>query len=64
MPRGRPSRATVYSRLDAVIDELHNRLGGLPSPEEADFAPSKALDWVCQLHEELTLKFGDGSLDV
>lgn len=36
MPRGRPSRATVYARLDAVIDELR-RLGGLPSPEEADF---------------------------
>jgi len=33
--RGRPSRTTVYSRLDSALAELHNRLGGLPSPTEA-----------------------------
>lgn len=33
--RGRPSRASVYSRLDAALDELNERLGGLPSPKEA-----------------------------
>lgn len=35
MTRGRPPRATVYERLNAQIEELSQRLGGLPSPEEA-----------------------------
>ena len=34
--RGRPSRATVYARLDAAIAEFHERLGGLPSPTESE----------------------------
>lgn len=34
--RGRPSRAAVYERLRVQIGELHDRLGGLPSPGEAD----------------------------
>jgi hypothetical protein len=34
--RGRPSRATLYARLDTQIEELWQRLGGLPSPLEAD----------------------------
>ncbi|WP_067130985.1 Fic family protein [Microtetraspora malaysiensis] len=33
--RGRPSRATVYKRLDRALNELNQRLGGLPSPTEA-----------------------------
>jgi hypothetical protein len=33
--RGRPSRATVYQRLDRALAEMHQRLGGLPSPAEA-----------------------------
>lgn len=33
--RGRPSRATVYRRLDQALAELNQRLGGLPSPHEA-----------------------------
>ncbi|MBG0813080.1 Fic family protein [Planomonospora sp. ID82291] len=33
--RGRPSRATVYGRLDRALAELNQRLGGLPSPHEA-----------------------------
>ena len=37
MPRGRPTRASVYARLDASLHELRDRLGGLPSPEEAGF---------------------------
>ena len=36
MARGRPSRATVYARLDAAIVELRTRLGGLPSPKESE----------------------------
>jgi hypothetical protein len=34
--RGRPSRAAVYERLRIQIGELRDRLGGLPSPDEAD----------------------------
>lgn len=33
--RGRPSRASVYARLDHALGELNDRLGGLPSPKEA-----------------------------
>ncbi len=35
MARGRPSRKSVYARLDRQIDDLWNRPGGLPSPVEA-----------------------------
>jgi fido (protein-threonine AMPylation protein) len=34
--RGRPTRAAVYDRLRVQIGELRDRLGGLPSPGEAD----------------------------
>jgi fido (protein-threonine AMPylation protein) len=34
--RGRPSRAEVYKRLQVQIGELRDKLGGLPSPEEAE----------------------------
>ncbi len=34
--RGRPSRAAVYERLRVQIGELRDRLGGLPSPLEAE----------------------------
>lgn len=33
--RGRPPRSDVYERFATQIDELHDRLGGLPSPLEA-----------------------------
>ncbi|NJC62930.1 Fic family protein [Planosporangium flavigriseum] len=33
--RGRPSRASVYERLDRALAELNQRLGGLPLPKEA-----------------------------
>jgi hypothetical protein len=33
--RGRPSRASVYARLDRALAELNLRLGGLPDPREA-----------------------------
>lgn len=36
MTRGRPPRAAVYARLDEAIKDLNDRLGGLPSPAEAD----------------------------
>lgn len=34
--RGRPPRAAVYERLKVQIEELRERLGGLPSPDEAE----------------------------
>lgn len=34
--RGRPLRAEVYERFATQIGELHDRLGGLPSPLEAE----------------------------
>ncbi|MDT0264083.1 Fic family protein [Jatrophihabitans lederbergiae] len=33
---GRPSRSSIYQRLDEAITDLNDRLGGLPSPAEAD----------------------------
>ncbi len=34
-PRGRPPRQIVYERLDTQIEELWQRMGGLPSPAES-----------------------------
>jgi hypothetical protein len=34
--RGRPSRRTIFAQVDAAVAELHDRLGGLPSPTEAE----------------------------
>jgi fido (protein-threonine AMPylation protein) len=34
--RGRPAREEVYRRLDVQVGELRDRLGGLPSPLEAE----------------------------
>lgn len=36
MPRGRPSRVMVYQRLEEAVAELRERLGGLPTPAEAE----------------------------
>ena len=36
MARGRRSRQTIYDRLEEAIDDLRTRLGGLPSPAEAE----------------------------
>ena len=33
--RGRPPREDVYTRLHVQINELWDRMGGLPSPVEA-----------------------------
>ena len=35
MGRGRPSKASVYERLDHALAELNQRFGGLPNPHEA-----------------------------
>lgn len=34
--RGRRSREAIYAQLAASVEELHTRLGGLPSPIEAE----------------------------
>jgi hypothetical protein len=34
--RGRPTRDALHARLAFLVGELNNRLGGLPSPDEAD----------------------------
>ena len=36
MARGRRSRQTIYDRLDEAIADLRTRMGGLPSPAEAE----------------------------
>jgi Fic family protein len=54
MTRGRPSRATVYQRLDAAIDELSNRLGGLPSPKESETIWSDM--WHLEAHHSTALE--------
>ena len=36
MARGRPSRQAVYALLDEAIEDLRVRMGGLPSPAEAE----------------------------
>ena len=34
--RGRPIREAIYRQLDESVDELRSRLGGLPTPVEAE----------------------------
>ncbi|MGL5816588.1 MAG: Fic family protein, partial [Phycicoccus sp.] len=54
MARGRPSRATVYSRLDAALAELRDRLGGLPSPKESESIWSDI--WHLEAHHSTALE--------
>jgi len=54
MARGRPSRANVYRRLDAALDELRNRLGGLPSPKESETIWSDI--WHLEAHHSTALE--------
>jgi Fic family protein len=54
MARGRPSRATVYARLDSAIAELSDRLGGLPSPKESEYIWSDI--WHLEAHHSTALE--------
>lgn len=54
MTRGRPSRSTVYARLDAALGELRDRLGGLPSPTESDAIWSDI--WHQEAHHSTALE--------
>ncbi len=54
MPRGRPSRATIYDRLEAALAELRDRLGGLPSPTESEAIWSDI--WHLEAHHSTALE--------
>jgi Fic family protein len=54
MARGRPSRATIYARLDSAIGELNTRLGGLPSPKESEYVWSDI--WHLEAHHSTALE--------
>jgi Fic family protein len=54
MARGRPSRETVYRRLDASVAQLHARFGGLPAPEEASSIWSDI--WHLEAHHSTALE--------
>lgn len=54
MARGRPSRSTVYQRLDDAIAELRDRLGGLPSPKESETIWSDI--WHLEAHHSTALE--------
>ncbi len=43
---GRPSRVQIYANLDAAFAELRERMGGLPSPLEAEGI------WTAIWHQE------------
>jgi len=52
--RGRPSRATVYRRLASAIEELNDRLGGLPSPKESETIWSDI--WHLEAHHSTAIE--------
>lgn len=54
MARGRPSRATVYARLDSQLAELRARPGGLPSPEESAYVWADI--WHLEAHHSTALE--------
>ena len=54
MARGRPSRATVYARLDSQLAELRSRFGGLPSPEESAYVWADI--WHLEAHHSTALE--------
>jgi Fic family protein len=49
-----PSRATVYARLEAAVEELRSRLGGLPSPKESESIWSDI--WYQEAHHSTALE--------
>lgn len=52
--RGRPSRATVYARLERALTELNQRYGGLPNPIEAQAIWSDI--WQREAHHSTALE--------
>lgn len=54
MARGRPSRQTVYDQLARSLSDLHQRLGGLPSPHPAETIWSDI--WHLEAHHSTALE--------
>ena len=54
MPRGRPTRDTVYRRLTTAIIELNTKYGGLPTPREATRIWSDI--WYLEAHHSTALE--------
>lgn len=54
MARGRPTRTTVYARLEGLIEELHQRLGGLPKRGEAEYVWRDI--WHLEAHHSTALE--------
>lgn len=54
MARGRPSRQTVYNLLYEAIEDLRSRMGGLPSPAEAEQIWSEL--WHQEAHHSTALE--------
>ena len=51
---GRPTRQRVYERLDEAIAELRERMGGLPSPTEAEGIWTSI--WLQEAHHSTALE--------
>jgi Fic/DOC family len=51
---GRPSRQDVYDRLDSAIAEVRDRLGGLPTPDEARAIWDEL--WVHEAHNSTAIE--------
>lgn len=52
--RGRPSRAIIHQRLADLVDELKQRLGGLPSPTEAEAIWTRI--WYSEAHNSTAIE--------
>lgn len=54
MSRGRPSRETLYARLDRNLHELDTRFGGLPTAQEAKYVWADI--WHLEAHHSTALE--------
>lgn len=54
MSQGRPSRATIYRRLESQLVELQTRFGGLPSADEAAYIWADI--WHLEAHHSTALE--------
>src|ERR1039458_347327 len=52
--RGRPPRQSVYQRLNEAVAELRGRMGGLPSPTEAEDIWTSI--WYQEAHQSTALE--------
>src|SRR5258708_23500727 len=52
--RGRPSRADIHRRLAQEVEELVNRYGGLPTPEEAESIWNEI--WYSEAHSSTAIE--------